>query len=74
MQLCSSVLSAPAIIPAPGAFSVSVSYRRVQPVLAFWLIAAPWAWARNFSMVRYSMVTPGWFPSEKFESKASFSV
>ena len=41
MQLCSSVLSAPAIIPAPGTFSVSVSYRRVQPVLEFWLIAAP---------------------------------
>ena len=56
--------------PAPGTLSVIVSYRSVQPVLAFSLIAAasPIGW--NFSIVRYSIVTPGVFPLEKFESNA----
>ena len=43
-------------------------------MLEFSLIAAPLPWARNFSIVRYSIVTPGWFPSEKFESMASLSA
>ena len=64
MQLSLRVLSAPAIIPAPGTLSVIVLYRKVQPVLEPRLIAAPSPCGWNFSMVRYSIVTPGWFPSE----------